>query len=208
MQHNTCNASTDVAIGVRGPTLHFHRHSYHSLYSFWNSLQHTTGYSPLSLGLLHGFRTFRDRRAPPDLYAAGCHPSSTPCQPQNLRRDANVGTYSRQSHAATYALSKVIDTVIKFSRYLQRYHEMNRVVRIFKFASMKSNNKNSWTSRQTLPNLEFAANVEKISGQAAASVNAARLLANLEDVHGTSDSLMMRSMLHWSRRSSRVRWTQ
>ncbi|KAG3000273.1 hypothetical protein PC120_g20724 [Phytophthora cactorum] len=77
------------------------------------------------------------------------------------------------------------DTVIKFSRYLQRYNEMNRVVRIFKSASMNKQQQKFMDGVDKLFRIfNFAANVATMSGQAAVSVNAARLPANLEDVHG------------------------
>ncbi|KAF1789655.1 hypothetical protein GQ600_4888 [Phytophthora cactorum] len=82
-------------------------------------------------------------------------------------------------------IKRLSDTVIKFSRYLQRYNEMNRVVRIFKSASMNKQQQKFMDGVDKLFRIfNFAANVATMSGQAAASVNAARLPANLEDVHG------------------------
>ncbi|KAG6949703.1 hypothetical protein JG687_00014687 [Phytophthora cactorum] len=82
-------------------------------------------------------------------------------------------------------IKRLSDTVIKFSRYLQRYNEMNRVVRIFKSASMNKQQQKFMDGVDKLFRIfNFAANVATMSGQAAVSVNAARLPANLEDVHG------------------------
>ncbi|KAG3242621.1 hypothetical protein PI124_g12542 [Phytophthora idaei] len=90
----------------------------------------------------------------------------------------------------TAAIQRLSDTVAKFSWYLLKYHDMNRVARIFKSASMKKQRQKVMDEVDELFRiLNLAANVATMSGQAAASVNAARLLANHGNIRLTHDEI-------------------
>ncbi|KAG6959203.1 hypothetical protein JG688_00010178 [Phytophthora aleatoria] len=85
----------------------------------------------------------------------------------------------------TSAIRKFSDAVAKFSWYLQKHHDMNRVVRIFKFASMEDQRQKIVDEVDELFRmLNLAANVAVMNGQAASSVKSARLMAKLESMHG------------------------
>ncbi|KAI9993847.1 hypothetical protein PInf_016368 [Phytophthora infestans] len=85
----------------------------------------------------------------------------------------------------TTAIQKFSDAVANFSHYLQKHHDMSRVVRILKFASMEEQRQKIVDEVDELFRmLNLAANVAVINGQTAASVNATRLLAKLEAMHG------------------------
>ncbi|KAG3108160.1 hypothetical protein PI124_g12556 [Phytophthora idaei] len=85
----------------------------------------------------------------------------------------------------TDAIKKFSDAVATFSWYLQKHNDMHRVVRIFKFATMeKQRQKIVDEINEIFQMLNLATSVAVMSGQAAASTNAARLMAKLEAMHG------------------------
>ncbi|KAE8979915.1 hypothetical protein PR003_g24991 [Phytophthora rubi] len=86
----------------------------------------------------------------------------------------------------TATLDKFSAAVTKFLLYLQKYNDMHKVVRLFKFTTMEEQRlKIVDEIDQLYRMLNLATAVAVMNGAAAASSNAARLFAKLEDMHGT-----------------------
>ncbi|EEY58574.1 uncharacterized protein PITG_10667 [Phytophthora infestans T30-4] len=84
----------------------------------------------------------------------------------------------------TKAVEKFADAVASFSKYLQKYHDMHRVVRMLKHVKMEKRQKIASEIDQLFRTLNLAATVTVMNEQAAASSNAAEFFAKLEDMHG------------------------
>ncbi|KAG3017701.1 hypothetical protein PC121_g9687 [Phytophthora cactorum] len=85
----------------------------------------------------------------------------------------------------TKAIDKFATAVASFSKYLQKYHDMHRVVRMFKHATMEEKRQKIASEiDQLFRMLNLAATVTVMNDQASASSNAAKLFAKLEDMHG------------------------
>ncbi|KAI9985817.1 hypothetical protein PInf_024590 [Phytophthora infestans] len=85
----------------------------------------------------------------------------------------------------TKAVEKFADAVASFSKYLQKYHDMHRVVRMFKHVKMAEKRLEIASEiDQLFRTLNLAATVTVMTEQAAASSNAAKLFAKLEEMHG------------------------
>ncbi|ETI49083.1 hypothetical protein F443_06995, partial [Phytophthora nicotianae P1569] len=85
----------------------------------------------------------------------------------------------------TNAIEKFASAVDSFSKYLRKYHDMHRVVRMFKHAKMEEKRQKIASEiDQLFRMLNLAATVTMMNEQATASSNAAKLFAKLEDMHG------------------------
>ncbi|KAE8981190.1 hypothetical protein PF011_g22127 [Phytophthora fragariae] len=86
----------------------------------------------------------------------------------------------------TATLNKFSAAVTKFLLYLQKYNDMHKVIRLFKFTTMEEQRlKIVDEIDQLYRMLNLATAVAVMNGAAAASSNAARLFAKIEDMHGT-----------------------
>ncbi|EGZ29015.1 hypothetical protein PHYSODRAFT_476212 [Phytophthora sojae] len=95
------------------------------------------------------------------------------------------GIQTNATLARTATLDKFSAAVTKFLLYLQKYHDMHRVVRLFKFTTMEEQRLRIVDEIDQLYRmLNLATVVAVLDGAAAASSNAARLFAKLEDMHG------------------------
>ncbi|ETO77813.1 hypothetical protein F444_07058, partial [Phytophthora nicotianae P1976] len=95
----------------------------------------------------------------------------------------------------TNAIEKFASAVDSFSKYLRKYHDMHRVVRMFKHAKMEEKRQKIASEiDQLFRMLNLAATVTMMNEQATASSNAAKLFAKLEDMH--SDIRLSHDQIH------------
>ncbi|POM64109.1 Hypothetical protein PHPALM_20405 [Phytophthora palmivora] len=85
----------------------------------------------------------------------------------------------------TATITKFAAAVTAFSSHLRKYHDMHPVVRMFKHTSMEEKRlKIVDEIDQLYRMLNLATAVTVMNGQASASMNAAKLFAKLEEMHG------------------------
>ncbi|KUF88968.1 hypothetical protein AM588_10002015 [Phytophthora nicotianae] len=83
------------------------------------------------------------------------------------------------------AVQRFVTAVDSFSKYLQKYYDMHRVVRMFKHVKMEEKRQKIASEIDELFRmLNLAATVTMMNEQATASSNAAKLFAKLENMHG------------------------
>ncbi|KAG6613234.1 uncharacterized protein IUM83_17014 [Phytophthora cinnamomi] len=98
---------------------------------------------------------------------------------------SSEGIQANATLQRTATLDKFSSAVTKFLLYLQKYNDMHKVVRMFKFATMEEQRlKIVDEIDQLYRMLNLATAVAVMNGAAAAASNATSLFAKLEDMHG------------------------